>query len=916
MRICLYIAALCATAAFAQTPPELVVATGHAGPINRLAFTPDSQTLVSAGADGTIRLWDSATGAMLRKIYAYPDAIAATTADHAPGLWSLDTGLPLTTPACPQSSPGASQAASPDGKVTATGDVEGQIQIFEGKRGQSPFGMGTDPFFPPPTGKPRTVIPANTTTIGNVLFTPSGALRVFGAAANTGRIWDVGPIEQATVLPAGYLGVRSVTASPDGKFLAAFSPLQVFWWDVDPVPVAHEVRAASIEAWPLACLDDGRCAWEKNGPTGNSVNVANFRTGAAGKQFAIPDETAVALALNSDASKLAVATNQPHVQVFDAAGAQRTLPLETGPPAAPYLNRLAGRKFMLPNPDMPTAVQFSPDSKLLAAANSRGVYVWDSANFTQRAKFTVSSAVTALAFGPRGRLAAVLETGEVRIFDLAGGPEIRLTGPPSVVNLLVFCDDANILAAAGDDGIALWDLRAKTVLANIAFTASGGWIATAPDGGFDTSDRAWEQASWRIGGQTRSLVPVETYARDYFSPGLIADLLSGRVPSPRKQLASLDRHLPRVTLSKIGDYNPSSGHARVRVQIDPAGAKSATDLALYRNGRLIRSIPGKAASADFDLPMPPRTNELTAAVFNQDGLRSQSAALTLPDPRTAYPSPITTLYVLAIGINQYADPTLKLNFARADAESIADALDPPLPTSLPISIGGPPSTSPSKIVRRRLLDGDATRQGILASIRQMAAFAVPGDSFLFYYAGHSLASGEHFYLIPHDAKLGVPGSYVSEDDLNAALAPLDASHTALILDSCNSGKIVDSRDRRGPLAARGLARLTYDKGMWVLAASQTAEEAKENTGLKHGLLTYALVEEGLKAWKADPGKTGTIDLGAWLRYAADRVPSLDREVRDRTRGISTRPGARQVPQFVPDPASRELLILKSGGPAK
>jgi WD40 repeat protein len=38
---------------------------GHTGPITTLAWSPDGQYLVSSSLDGTIRLWDGKTGALL-----------------------------------------------------------------------------------------------------------------------------------------------------------------------------------------------------------------------------------------------------------------------------------------------------------------------------------------------------------------------------------------------------------------------------------------------------------------------------------------------------------------------------------------------------------------------------------------------------------------------------------------------------------------------------------------------------------------------------------------------------------------------------------------------------------------------------------------------------------------------------------
>jgi uncharacterized caspase-like protein len=83
---------------------------------------------------------------------------------------------------------------------------------------------------------------------------------------------------------------------------------------------------------------------------------------------------------------------------------------------------------------------------------------------------------------------------------------------------------------------------------------------------------------------------------------------------------------------------------------------------------------------------------------------------------------------------------------------------------------------------------------------------------------------------------------------------------------------------------RGLGQLAYDKGMRILAATQADDAALESDKLGQGLLTYALVEEGLKAGEngkpeADRDDDGAVTMTEWLGYAEGRVPGLYEEIR-------------------------------------
>ena len=138
--------------------------------------------------------------------------------------------------------------------------------------------------------------------------------------------------------------------------------------------------------------------------------------------------------------------------------------------------------------------------------------------------------------------------------------------------------------------------------------------------------------------------------------------------------------------------------------------------------------------------------------------------------------------------------------------------------------------------------------------------AEPEDTVIIYFAGHGTAQAQRFYLIPHDlgytgerTKLNEQGLQtilshsISDLELEEAVEGLDAGHLLLVIDACNSGQALEAEEkRRGPMNSKGLAQLAYEKGMYILTAAQSYQAALEAAQLGHGLLTYALVEEGLK----------------------------------------------------------------------
>jgi uncharacterized caspase-like protein len=170
--------------------------------------------------------------------------------------------------------------------------------------------------------------------------------------------------------------------------------------------------------------------------------------------------------------------------------------------------------------------------------------------------------------------------------------------------------------------------------------------------------------------------------------------------------------------------------------------------------------------------------------------------------------------------------------------------------------------------------------------------AQPEDAVVIYFAGHGTAQGARFYLVPHDLGYGglrnqldaagvrtILAHSISDLELEEAVAGLDAAQLLLVIDACNSGQALEAEEkRRGPMNSKGLAQLAYEKGMYILTAAQSFEAAHEAQQLGHGLLTYALVEEGLKQGAADAApRDGQIVSREWLDYATERVPKVQFE---------------------------------------
>jgi uncharacterized caspase-like protein len=317
-----------------------------------------------------------------------------------------------------------------------------------------------------------------------------------------------------------------------------------------------------------------------------------------------------------------------------------------------------------------------------------------------------------------------------------------------------------------------------------------------------------------------------------------------------------------------------------RVKLDPATGKAERTFTVH--------LPHGQAGNEM---------EFTAYAFNEDRVKSETARASYIVPKDVVPVR-KVAYIVTIGINGYQNPHRNLEFAVKDAEAIGLALHQikdyevvrvSLVSEAPIATGSVNQATKANIrAVLGILAGSSDRTALsgVANADKLGK-ATPDDLVVLSFSGHG--DTEHdgaFYLLPSDSGTEdavTPASlkkFISSEELSEWLREVDAGQMAMIIDACHSAASVEAEGfKPGPMGDRGLGQLAYDKGMRILAASQADDVALEIRNLHHGLLTYALVEEGLKPGdngklKADLNGDGVLTLEEWLKYGEQHTPSL------------------------------------------
>lgn len=308
-------------------------------------------------------------------------------------------------------------------------------------------------------------------------------------------------------------------------------------------------------------------------------------------------------------------------------------------------------------------------------------------------------------------------------------------------------------------------------------------------------------------------------------------------------------------------------------------------------GAPVQGKPGMQIQQSLSVNLSAGRNKIEVSVQNKNGVESTKELIEI-----FYDAPVKkpNLFLIAIGVSEYADVLKTLKYAAKDAQDFA-------------ALFTTEKGMYDKIEYIPLLNKDATKERI-NSLRNVLSKSQVDDHVYIFLAGHGIKDPftDNWYFATQDIDFDHPAQKgVAFESLEALLEDIPARKKLLLLDACFSGEFDQDQNpsqvkqaSKVSIVFRGIANaqlagrkqdaksnsafevmkiiftdLRRGTGTTIISAASGNSYAYEDSKIQNGLFTYSL-REALYQRKADKNKDGFVQVSELRDFVIENVGTL------------------------------------------
>lgn len=884
-------------------------------PIDAVAFSPDGKMISSGSRDKLVKLWDVNNGLRIASFTGHSNHVTAVTfspkgnilasasLDQTIKLWNIRTKRQVKTLAGHRNAV-ETIAFSKTGNRLISGSWDNDIKLWNVV-----------------SGSEIKTFSGHTSIVSSVVFSPNGKIVISGSFDKSIKLWEIISGRELKTIKGHTNFVLSARASSDNKIVAiANTDKSIKLWEINS---RRDLKTFATDALvrSLAFSPDDKIL--ASGGDENAIKLWNTATGELLKTLPGHNSEVLSLAFSPDGAILASGSTDKTIKLWNAADGHeiKTLFGNTS-----YVNSLA----FSPNGKMLVSGCVDNQAKLWNLDSKEEIKSFDLNNPNAISEisrtapdfYRVISNITPdgsfrIAEGENGKLDIYeLQTGKLLVslvvLDekdwVAVTPDGRFDTNKSLENIDgLHWTTPNAQLSAFPLEIFMRDYFEPKLLSRFLKCTETGDCNNEFEPVRDISSINRTQPKIRI---TRIL---PTAAGKGVEVSVEVSNVASKSPKD-KQDNYLSSGVFDLRLFRNGQL---VGHSTSDKKLETTFRTYKTlddEFKAWREANAVKLVNGKT-TFKFKVKLPnaliDNKVEFSAYAFNDSRVKSETARetfITSPGstrvPRKAY--------VITFGVNKFDNSQWDLRFAANDARATREIVSTSLHNLkefadvIEISLISDDETNDKEITEKR----DATKHNVQTILQLLAGkppsgerlksleksigagnlraiqAARPDDFVLLSFSSHGYADRNGiFYILPSDIGKDQNKKVtdellrrsISSDELSLWLRDVDAGELVMIVDACHAASAVEGKNfKPAPMGSRGLGQLAFDKGMKILTATQAADIAIETGGtIRHGLLTYSLVREGIEKSGADfRAKDKVINLKEWLEFGEYRVPGL------------------------------------------